>query len=402
MNDASPAGAGNHFGPQDFSLVLGGPLFQLLRRAHLTGDVLELVGRRVAMAMLVTWVPLLLLSLAQGYAFGHKVTVPFLLDVDVHARFLLALPLLILAELVVHQRMRKTVEQFLSRGLIDDSTRAQFDAAIAAALRLRNSVTAEIILILFVYVVGVGLIWRTQVSIDAPTWYRPDSGVAFHPSLAGWWYGLVSLPLMQFILLRWYFRLAIWARFLWQVSRIELKLVPTHPDRTGGLGFLPGIVFAFSPLVAGQGVLLAGVLADKIFFTGAALTDFKPEIIAVVTVIVSVVFGPLFVFTPQLSRAKRKGSAEYGILAQRYMREFDTKWLRGGAAPGEQLLGTADLQSMADMGNSYQVVSEMKLLPISRDTIIQLVFMTLLPVAPLVLTLIPLAELLDRFIGIVF
>lgn len=402
MNDKGAGIAGMHYAATDFSLVLGGPLYQLMQRTHLTGDVLELLGRRIVMFSLVTWVPLLLLSSMEGLAWGDKVHVPFLLDVDVHARFLLALPLLIVAELVVHQRMRKIVEQFLTRGLIDDSTRAQLDAAIAAALRLRNSVTAEIVLILLVYVVGVGVIWRTQVSIDVPTWYRPNPDVILQPSMAGWWYSLVSLPIIQFILLRWYFRLGIWTRFLWQVSRIELNLMPTHPDRTAGLGFLADIVFAFSPLVAGQGVLLAGVLADKIFFTGAVLTDFKPEIVAVVTVIVSVIFGPLLLFSPQLSRAKRQGAAEYGILAQRYVREFDAKWLRGGAAPGEQLLGSADLQSLADLDSSFQVIREMKFLPISRDTMVQLVFMTLLPVAPLVLTMIPMGELLNRFIGIVF
>ena len=146
-------------------------------------------------------------------------------------RFLLALPLLILAELTVHQRMRPVVGQFLDRGLIPDAARAQFDAAIASALRLRNSVAAEMLLIAFVYVVGVGLIWRTQVALDVASWYGGPVDGRWQPSLAGWWLGFVSLPVFQFLLLRWYFRLFIWARFLWHVSRIDLRFVPTHPDR---------------------------------------------------------------------------------------------------------------------------------------------------------------------------
>ena len=107
-------------------------------------------------------------------------------------------------------------------------------------MRLRNSVWAEVLLIAFVYVVGVGFVWRTQIALDVASWYGAPVDGIWQPSLAGWWLGCVSLPLFQFLLLRWYFRLFIWARFLWQVSRIELRLMPTHPDRCGGLGFLAG------------------------------------------------------------------------------------------------------------------------------------------------------------------
>jgi hypothetical protein len=222
----------------DFSLILGGPLFQLLRRAHLCGDVAELLWRRVIALALITWLPLLALSIAEGYAWGDRVKVPFLFDVDVHARFLLALPLLIVAELVVHRRMRLVVGTFVKRSLLPGEARGRFDAAIAAAMRLRNSVLAEVLLIAIVYGLGVLFIWRRHAAMDMPTWYGITVTGKLQPSLAGWWLGCVSLPLIQFILLRWYFRLLIWTRFLWQVSRIDLRLVPTHPDRAGGLGFL--------------------------------------------------------------------------------------------------------------------------------------------------------------------
>ena len=103
-------------------------------------------------------------------------------------------------------------------------------------MRLRNSVTAELLLLAFVYIVGVGFVWRTQVALDVTSWYGTQVDGSLSPSLAGWWMGLVSLPVLQFLLLRWYFRLFIWARFLWQMSRIELRFMPTHPDRCGGLG----------------------------------------------------------------------------------------------------------------------------------------------------------------------
>ena len=388
--------------PPDFSLILGGPLFQLLRRAHLCGDVAELVWRRVIALAIITWLPLLVLSIAEGHAWGDSVKVPFLVDADVHARFLLALPLLIVAELVVHRRMRLVVGTFVKRSLVPDEARGRFDAAIAAAMRLRNSVLAEVLLIALVYGVGVLFVWRKNAAMDLPTWYGSGLSGTLQPTLAGWWLGCVSLPLIQFILLRWYFRLLIWTRFLWHVSRIDLRLEAIHPDRAGGLGFLSTITYAFAPLLAGQGVLLAGVMANKIFYAGAKLTDFKLELLALVTMMLFFVLAPLLVFTPRLARTKRMGLAEYGGLAQRYVREFDQKWLRGGAPADEPLVGSADLQSLADLGNSFEIVKGMKPVPFGKETLLQLALITLAPVAPLVLTMIPLGDLLDRFLNVVF
>ena len=188
--------------PADFSLVLGGPLYQLWRGTRLAGDALQLLRRRILVLALLAWGPLLVLSIVEGHAWGRSVTLPFVQDIELHARLLLALPLLILAELVVHQRMRPVVRQFTDRELIPDGALAQFDAAVAAALRLRNSIAAEVLLVVFVYVVGVGLVWRTQFALDVTSWYGVHENGRLRPSLAGWWFGLVSLPLFQFLLLR--------------------------------------------------------------------------------------------------------------------------------------------------------------------------------------------------------
>lgn len=404
MSTAGPTSVGEpkSDNPPDFSLVLGGPLYQLWRGTRLADDALLLLHRRVLAMVLVAWLPLVLLSIVEGHAWGATVTLPMFYDVELHVRFLLALPLLIMAELTVHQRMRPVIGQFLERGMIPDHARAQFDAAIASATRLRNSVTAEILLIAFVYVVGVGLIWRTQVALDVASWYGEPVNGRLQPSLAGWWLGFVSLPVFQFLLLRWYFRLFIWARFLWHVSRIDLRLVPTHPDRAGGLGFLGAVAYAFSPVLLAQGALMAGTFVSKIFYTGATLPEFKLELIGLVALLVFVILGPMLVFSPQLEAAKRGGLREYGTLAQRYVREFDSKWLRGGVPEGEPLVGSADIQSLADLGNSFEVVKGMRFVPFTAQTVLQLAVTTLVPVVPVMLTMISLEELLGRLLKVVF
>ena len=386
--------------PYDFSVVLGGPLYQIFRQAHLAGTALDLLRRRVVVISLLAWLPLLILSALGGQAWGDAVRVPFVMDIEVHARFLLALPLLIVAELVVHQRMRPVARQFLERGLIVDGSRARFDAALVSAQRLRNSVAAELLLVAFVYVVGVYYIWPQYIALDVATWYATPADGGHRLSIAGWWFAGVSLPWFQFILLRWYFRLFIWVRFLWQVSRCSLSLIPAHPDRTAGLGFLSTTVIALAPVLAAHGVLMAGNFANQIFFEGATLTDFKVELVVVVVFLLLVVVGPLLLFTPHLAAARRVGLREYGTLAQRYVQEFDQKWLRGGAAAGEPLLGSADIQSLADLGNSFELVRTTRLLPFTRDAVLQLAVITLLPVAPLLLTMVPLEELFTRLLKI--
>ncbi len=387
---------------QNFSIVLGGPLFQLLRRAHLSDDALMLVRQRVIVISLFAWLPLLVLTALEGHLWGTSVAVPFLLDLEVHIRFLVALPLLILSELVVHKRMHRIGQAFLERNLIPETAKPQFAAAIKSAYRLRNSVLAEVLLLGLVYGVGVLIVWRQYTALQTATWYAIPSSGGSNLSLSGIWYGYISLPIFQFLLIRWYFRLFIWARFLWQVSRIELSLIPTHPDRVGGLGFLSQTVYAFAILLVAHGVIVAAQLANHIFFLGAALPQFKMEIGAMAIFLLAVVFGPLLVFAPQLAKAKREGLYEYGTLAERYVRGFDVKWLRSGSPADESLVGSEDIQSLADLANSYEVVRSMRIAPITKDAVVQLAVAVLLPIVPLALTMMPMEELLKQLFGLLF
>jgi hypothetical protein len=387
--------------PQDFSVVIGGPLFQLFRKAHLSGDGLELVGTRMFVLLGLSWLPLLILSAVQGLALGSTVLLPFLHDIEAQARILLFLPLLITGEIVVHQRLRSVANQFLQRELIPDDARPRFDAAVASAMRLRNSVVAEVAMIAVVYLVGLGIVWR-HVSLDVATWFATPDGDGKSLTLAGFWFVYFTLPLTQFLLLRWYYRLFIWTRFLWQVSRIQLRLVPTHPDRIGGLGFLSSATAAFSTLALAHGAFVSGWIAARIFLQQATLLDFKFVIIALAVWMLLLFLAPFLLFSSQLAQARRQGERDYGPLAQRYSRQFDTKWVHGNAPPprDEPLLGSADIQSLADMGNVYTVVTSMRFTPITRQAVVQLLGATLAPIAPLTLTMMPLAEAAKLLFGI--
>jgi hypothetical protein len=384
---------------QDFSLVLGGPLFQLFRKAHLAGDHLQLLYRRIIVITAVTWLPLFLLSTLRGS--GGGLVLSFARDIDTHVRLLVALPVLVAAELIVHLRLRVAVQGFTARNIIVGDDVQRFRVAVDSAMRLRNLVSLELGLIILVFTVGQWLWWK-QIALNSATWYALPGGEHIQLTAAGYWNVFVSVPVFQFILLRWYLRLLIWTRFLWQVSHLHLHLIATHPDRAGGLSFVGRSSYAFAPILFAQGCLLAGVIAGRVLYGGANLMSFKVEAIGLVALFLFFVLGPLTVFTPQLARARREGLAEYGGLANQYVAAFEKKWLKSPASNQDELLGSGDIQSLADMGNSYEVVSEMRPVPFNVQDITRLAVATAAPLLPLGLTIFSLEELVAKLLKVLF
>ena len=383
----------------DFTLVLGGPLYQLYLRTKLARPGLELVLRRVAGISLFCWMPLLVLTLFAGHAL-RGVSIPFLLDLGVYARFAAALPLLIAAEWFAYRHIRTIARQFLDRGLVLPQDRAQFGELIASAKRLQSSAVPEVVLFLLAITLGHWA-WKQNAVSFGSTWFALNVGGEQRLTLAGYWYAFVSMPILRFILLRWYFRLFVWYRFLWRVRALPLHFNLFHPDRAGGLGFLSGSVFAFAPVLVAQTILLAGMIGDRIWHAGAKLPAFKMEILGVVLFLMLLVLTPLCFFLARLERAGRLARREYGVLASHYVEDFHRKWIAERGTQGEPLLGTSDIQSLADLENAFNVVADMRLVPISKGTVIRLAFVLILPLLPLALTMVPLDQILTRLVRLV-
>jgi hypothetical protein len=291
-------------------------------------------------------------------------------------------------------RFRPLIEQFIARDLIRPADRPRFREIIQSSFRLRNSVVAEVILLLVVFT-GGHFFWRHEGSLQTTTWYADAGADGWGLTAAGQCYAYWSQPLFQFLLLRWYFRVLIWSRFLWKVSRLDLNLTPTHPDRSGGLGFLTGTAHAMMPMLIAQSAVVSGVIANRIFFEGAKLAQFRIEVLVLVIFLLALALGPLMVFAPALLACQRIGRREYGLLASRYVASFDRKWVRGEVDANE-LLGSGDIQSLADLGNSFSIIEAMNPFPFGKVAAIRVALMTALPLLPLVLTVIPLDQLLER------
>jgi hypothetical protein len=385
--------------PPDFSVVLGGPLFQLFRRGHLGGDHLEHLRRRLIFLVGFTWLPLFILAVASPFA-GSVARHSFLSDIEVHARFLAGLPALIVAELVVHARMLPVARRFVERRLILPQDLPRFNRAVESAFALRNSISLEIALFVAVYIAGLWF-WNSRFALESSVWYAIPGG-RWKLTPAGYWYVFVSIPIAQFILLRWYLRFFVWYRFLWQVSKIPLNLIATHPDRSGGLGFLGPVAYAFSPVLFGQGAMLAGLIASRVLYHGEPLLSFKLQAGGFVAVFVFAVFAPLLMFTSQMARSRREGLAKYGLLAQRYVEGFQEKWIDDYGSNSGELVGSGDIQSLADLSNAYSVVNEMRLVPFGLRDMTRLAAATAAPLAPLLLLIWSPEQLITRIVQVFF
>lgn len=349
--------------------------------------------------VLVGWLPLLVLTTLAGTVAGG-VRVPFIEHTSVHARLLGALPLLLIAELVAERRLSALVRQFTLQGLVPPEARARFDEAIRSSLRMARYAVPEAVLALVALTLGHWL-WGAHVAMPVDTWYGRRTGQGLELTAAGTWYAFASLPLYRFLLYRWYFRIGLWYRLLWKLSRLPLNLNPAHPDRAAGLGFLGQSLVAFAPLLIAHTVMVAGLVGDQIWHRGAALTDFRTEIGLVLVLLLLIGLVPLFFFAGPLSRARRASLREHAVFAARYVDEFTRRWLGPSDAPRPSPLGSPDLQSMADLGTHYQSVRETRLVPVSKRMLVQLGGLLMLPFAPLLLTIMPLEELVGRLAKLV-
>ena len=199
--------------------------------------------------------------------------------------------------------------------------------------------------------VGTGS-WTTilQATAGRLTWINP-------------WYLGFCLPLFRFLLLRCLWRLGLWWYFLWRVEKLDLRLIPTHSDGAAGLGYLEIVQEYFGPLALAISALFSAQFAEEIFLRKMAFETLYYLVPMVLLLNAALFIGPLFIFVPKLLICRWTGMSKYMGMASRYVEAFDTKWFQGETTSGEAQLGTADLQSLADLTNSVNIVRGMRMIP---------------------------------------
>lgn len=378
----------------DFDLVQSGP-------THLLGKKFSRVyppaARRLvrtALLVLLAWLPIVVLAYISSHLVGLQIGVSLLRDPEVHCRFLLALPILSLAEALISVSLATQVRHLVESGIIPPGEHDNFIRAQGEVIQLRQNVKIEaffsVLALAFSLVINLYFAEGTE-----STWQR--QGATMTP--AGWWYTVVSLPILFFFLLRAAGIFLLWGWFLFRVSRMDLQLTSTHPDHAGGLGFLAWGLACFSPVLFSFSTVLSAAFAYQIFHRGESLDSLKYHLIVYVLAALLVVHLPLVSYCMRLSRCRFAGLLEFSALAWRYDREFDEKWIN--ESPGEDqntepLLGSADIQSLADIATAYEHAEEMRLMPLDSKSLMVLAAAALLPMVPLIGTELPLPEIVSK------
>jgi hypothetical protein len=372
-----------------FSLVDGGLLCGLMRRRGWTHPDGRLDYLRAGIVMVcVAWGPLLLAALSARLAAGHWIAI----DWGIHVRLLIAIPLLLRADVSLHVRTRLVVDQLVTDGwAVEESER--FDRIVAGAARRRDSLVPEVLFLGTALVASQVVVWN----LGSMAFVAHRVTMERELLAARWWYALVALPLFQFLVYRALWRWAIWVQMLWRLSRLRLRPIALHPDLAGGLEFLSWPSLGFAYVIAALAATQAGVWADQVLHAGMKVMALKSNALVFVVAAVIVAVGPLIVVSGHLWRCQLDGRAQYGSLAIDYVRRFHARWIARGDRP--DLLGTADIQSLADLGNAFEVVARTRLLPFGPRTLIAIVVAAVLPMIPVALLGVPLPELLGKLAG---
>jgi hypothetical protein len=369
-----------------FSL-LGGPLHRLGCRFGLVrGDNTVALGLVLGVVPWAVFMALAVIGLDRQHFLSLSV-------IEGHVRLLVVIPLFFLGESWFDPRARAFVRSIVRSGVVPESAQPTLASEIGRVERRKDAGMPEVICLL------------AAVLLSAFGSYMPGATAAHDPNrammelpLAGVWYWTVCLTVFRFLMFRWLWRLILWCYFLWRVARLDLHLVPTHPDSAAGLGYLEIVQTHFIPLVLANSALLSASFAEEIATGSATFETIYPALLLVLIVDAVMFLGPLCIFMPKLWACRVNGLSDYMGLAAQYVNGFDKKWLGEDAPPAEPLLGTADIQSLADLSNSMAIVRNMRSVPLSMQLLTTIGVAAVVPMVPLLLLKYPIAELAKQFL----
>lgn len=373
--------------PDELSLFCGGPFYKLQVSTHLIRVPRWDLPRRIACSLVVCWLPLIALT-----ALLHREELLGLLkDYLVYSRVVIAIPVLLTGQLLMEERFRVVVRHVREAQLLSNGGKRELGNVISSLKRLRDSAFPELIILTLV-VAELAVVGPGRIS-SGPAWAVSRTGIAVHPTAAGWYYLLASVSSYQFLLALSLWKWLVWSYFLYRLSRMDMTLVATHADLHGGLGFLGLAPIAFIPTAVAVSISIGGTWRYDILHQGTHLASYTLPAIMLVALIFMFELGPLCFFISKLSMLRQRAMLEYAVLSQTHATQFHDKWISGRADREETpfVLGVAML---ADLATSYNNIEKMRPLPVDKITLISLALAVLIPLFPAVLAEIPLTVIL--------
>lgn len=374
---------------QDFSPVENEAPLRWLRRLHLAPDDGLGAGQRALGLALLTWLPIAVWALATG-----RVGTPddsgesLLRHYGVHVRCLLVIPLLVLAEPMLHRAARAIAARLAAAATAPDA-RAAFDAAGRAVVRLRDATLPWVLLL------GAAFAWSLaddpRLHGDAMSWaLEGDGSLGF----GGWWFAYIVRSVFLALLLAWLWRIVLLSLWMWRVGRIDLSLVPTHPDRMGGVAIIEKLPGSFALVSLALSAMLASRWAHEILHHGASLAAYRHAVIVFVVIWSLLLLLPLLAFAPALGRTRKQAIPAYSALVGRQGALVHRRWVEGGSVANEPILEATEIGPVADAAAMYEAVVKMRRVPISKGSVIGILLPLALPLLVVAALQVPLKDLL--------
>lgn len=374
------------------SLIRGGPFYRAQQATRLIRPNQWNLGRRLTFAITVGWVPLVLIT----SLFNPGSLMSLLKDYRVHSRMLIAVPVLLLGQLLMESRFRMVVTHIKEAGLLEAPDLARIEDIISVLLRLRDSVLPELVIV-FLVVVHTVTSFKSQV--DATPWLARGAWPNLHLTPAGWYATLVSGTIFQLLLGLLLWKWLLWTLFAFRLSRLNMKLIPTHPDEHGGLGFLGLTPVAFTPVVLAAATVIGATWRHEILQGEANLMSFKLPAIVLAAIIALFALGPLTFFVPRLAALRRQGILDYGTLGQMHSADFHEKWILRRAGHEAEFLTAPECSTLADYGRSYEKLQRLRPFPANRGALIALAAALVIPMSPVILAVVPLVVVLKDLLA---
>jgi hypothetical protein len=384
------------------SLVRNDFLFRLQRRIGLIPAHGLGLGRRLVFWPLLAWLPIAVWAEATGRALPAQVPEPLLTHFGIHVRFLVAVPLFILAEGVAHGLTMRLLPHFVRSGIVPPSEVPRLRAALTRVAALRDAVYPwVVILALVVSVASISAVLQQSHEIEwAVDVTRPPGAEAALRQLGfgAWWFLFVGRPIYLTLLLGWLWRTALLAILFRSIAKLDLAIVPTHPDGTGGLGFLERLPATFAPVALAISAVTASGWAHGVVYHGVAVQSLRLEMGATVLLVLLIFLSPMLVFAGVLRKAKRQALLDYGVLVGRHGRLVHERWIEGRPLADDAILSAPELGPVADTIALYGAVREMRTVPMGKASVAPLILAAIIPLVVVLAIEIPVKDILKTLV----
>ena len=386
-----------------FSLFEGDRLQFVYARLGLSNDARLYLVKRCLLAVTLTWVPLAVLALRQGLVGGGISATNFFADFAAYAQFLLAMPLFMLAEPIIESSTREAARQFLTCGIVKPEDVSEVHGVHAMIQRARHSYWPDVACLLIAYALSLAILVPIFGAHPMPEWHAQGDAQSRRLTAAGIWEFFIALPLLNYTWLRFIWKIVLWIFYLYRVSRLQLDLRATHPDLTGGIGFISEAQGRFAIYILAYGISnIAATVGYEI-----AILHYDFSVVSVWSPMLGFTIGapllftlPLFMFTKQLSRSKKRALAVYRQRVTEHSRRLEARWLVGNDDPQPAQGTQEEMRELAEfttLGTMFSRIEQMRVIPLDLQSLGQLVGSTLGSIA----TLLPLLHA-DRALTSIF